>query len=612
MNILLNCFPPADISMPDLGLSVLKKYLNEKEVKCDIMYWNILLYNFSKDIIPVNTSNDIVGIFLPYLVNYNHEVTDKLQLYLQYKNPGWTVMDINYYKKYLLEASKKIHRFISKTILKKNLATDYSLIGISYKFSQWIPGILFIREMKKINPSLKTLIGGIPSRVEAVKFLETFSDDIDYAIWGEGEIALHQLVSFLAQNKDKSDQFPIEVQSLAYMKHGSIVSNLCKTEYSELVVPDYSDFMSQYNIKGGVPMLNMENSRGCYWNKCKFCYLNEGYKFRRKTSEQLIKDLDYIIKEYKVKRIFFNDNDLCGTNMEKFEHLLDSLIAFNSKKDISFIVAEFNSKKLNKNLIRKASLAGFRMFQIGVESVSDRKLKKIDKHASFVNHLLAFKFCYKYGIMVTGSNLIKGFIDDDLQDVTESVANIHYLRFYFKLGLTLRLIDLCIKNTSKYFDQIKPEDLPKLYSELGFLIDDEKILKNRFYFFEHINPENKAFWLYFENVLKFYHFNKFSYRIDRQKIDDVDYYVYTEFLNDDQIANLTFDKQDWSVIEECSNEIHTLDSLIINIRQKEPEITSRTIKSIVKSLIGEKLIYMNQSTGELFCIIDTEVFEKVN
>ena len=58
MRVLLNCFPPSEVSMPDLGLSVLKQYLSNKEIECDIFYWNILLYNYTKEIVPNNTSND--------------------------------------------------------------------------------------------------------------------------------------------------------------------------------------------------------------------------------------------------------------------------------------------------------------------------------------------------------------------------------------------------------------------------------------------------------------------------------------------------------------------------------------------------------------------------
>ena len=610
MKVLLNCFPPSEVSMPDLGLSVLKQYLFEKEITCDILYWNILLYGYSKEIIPNNTSNDIVGIFLPYLFYLNDGSNEKMKLYLQYKNPSWTLLDTDYYEKYLSETSDSIIKLINKIISDKNIDT-YDVIGISYKFSQWIPAMVFIRELKKRNPGIKTVIGGIPSMIEAQKFIETFHKDIDFAIWGEGEIALHKLIDFLQINGGSSTNLPNDIHSLVYMDQGRIVVNTCNTLYAEMLIPDFSDFVNQYNIENIHPTLNVENSRGCYWNKCKFCYLNEGYKFRRKTNEQVIKSIDDTVNKYKINRLFFNDNDLCGGNIKQFEVLLDSLIAYRKTSDVIFIVGEFNSKMLNKNIIEKISLAGFKMMQIGVEAISDRKLKKIEKHASFINHLLSFKFCIKYGLVITGSNLITGFPDDDIQDIIDSTKNLHYLRFYFKLGLLFRITDLCIKATSKYYSQMDEKGLNNLHSDLSLLIDDEHILKNKFYFFEHINVGKKGLWVYLIEILKFYGNNKFTYKVCPKKTSDSLFYLYTEYYNDKQISDLVFNELEWSVIEECSNEIIQIEELIRKIINKYPNVLPTKIKSIVKDLNRERLIYIDNYTEEIFCIIDSDIFDRL-
>lgn len=179
---------------------------------------------------------------------------------------------------------------------------------------------------------------------------------------------------------------------------------------------------------------------------------------------------------------------------------MDSLIAYKKTTDVIYTVGEFNSKKLNKNIIEKIALAGFKMMQIGIEAVCDRKLKKMEKHAAFINHLLSFKFCNKYGLVITGSNLITGFPDDDIQDVIDSTNNLHYLRFYFKSGLLFRVTDLCIKATSKYYSKMDEKDLNNLHSDISLLIIDERILKNKFYFFEHVNIGKKGLWVYLTDL----------------------------------------------------------------------------------------------------------------
>ena len=302
---------------------------------------------------------------------------------------------------------------------------------------------------------------------------------------------------------------------------------------------------------------------------------------------------------------------LCGANPKQFESLLDSLIAYKKTTDVIFIVGEFNSKKLNKNIIEKISLAGFKMMQIGVEAISDRKLKKIEKHASFINHLLSFKFCYKYDLVITGSNLITGFPDDDIQDVVDSVNNLHYLRFYFKSGLFLRITDLCIKMTSKYYSQMDEKDRSNLHSNLSLLIADERILKNKFYFFEHLNIGKKGLWIHLNEILQFYSNNKFSYIVCQQKTSDSLSFLYTEYYNDKQILNLMFNELEWFIIEECSNKITQIEELIYRVNNKYPDVSSTTIKTIISDLNKERLVYVDHYTEEVFCIIDSEIFDRL-
>jgi hypothetical protein len=287
------------------------------------------------------------------------------------------------------------------------------------------------------------------------------------------------------------------------------------------------------------------------------------------------------------------------------------LISYKKDNDILFIVGEFNSKKLNKNIIEKISLAGFKMMQIGIESISDKKLKKIEKHASFINHLLAIKFCYKYGLIITGSNLITGFPDDDILDVVDSANNLHYLRFCFKSGLSFRITDLCVKATSKYYSEMDEKDRSNLHSDLSLLIENEHILKNKFYFFEHINSGNKGLWVYFSEILKFYNNNKFTYNVSQGKKADSLFFLYTEYYNDKQILNLVFNELEWSIIEECSNDIIQIEELIRRVTNKFPDVYQEKIRLIINDLNRERLVYINQYTEEVFCIIDSDIFNSL-
>jgi hypothetical protein len=141
------------------------------------------------------------------------------------------------------------------------------------------------------------------------------------------------------------------------------------------------------------------------------------------------------------------------------------------------------------------------------------------------------------------------------------------------------------------------------------LIKDECILKNKFYFFEHINLGKKVIWGYLGEILKFYSNNKFTYKVCKQEKPDSLSFLYVEYYNDKQILNLVFNELEWAVIEECSNDIISIEELIRKVIIKNPDVTPATIRSIISDLNKERLLYIDQYTMEVFCIIDSEVFD---
>ena len=57
-------------------------------------------------------------------------------------------------------------------------------MGISAKYSQWIPGIILAEEIKKVAPNIKIVVGGFGSEKEA---LEALGIDIEKGL-EEGEL----------------------------------------------------------------------------------------------------------------------------------------------------------------------------------------------------------------------------------------------------------------------------------------------------------------------------------------------------------------------------------------------------------------------------------------
>ncbi|HII83997.1 MAG TPA: cobalamin-binding protein, partial [Methanobacterium subterraneum] len=63
---------------------------------------------------------------------------------------------------------------------------------------------------KKINPAVKTVVGGQHFTALAAESLETY-DEIDFVVRGEGEITLYELVKSLEE-----DKVPVDVKGLSW------------------------------------------------------------------------------------------------------------------------------------------------------------------------------------------------------------------------------------------------------------------------------------------------------------------------------------------------------------------------------------------------------------
>lgn len=598
MNVLLNCFPPSLIFKPDLGLSVLKQYLQSHSIQCDIIYWNVLLHKIKRSINYFDVDNDTVGIMLPYLSILYPSRKEDIKYAMQARNPALNAYSISYYDELLGKLEKEINKLIDIQIELFDIAHQYTLIGLPYRFFQWIPGIILVNKLKKINPKLRFVMGGFGTKIEAIKFLESI-ECIDFAIWGEGEVALKQLCDFIAEQKE---EYPIKVQSLVFRdKERHIVYNKHKVEYSELVIPDFSDFFKFNKIKKNSIHIPIERSRGCSWKGCKFCYLNEGYKFREKSNSQLLATLDDAISRHNIRNFDFHDNDLLGSDLVKTDLLLDKLINYRKRHKVDFYSAEINSKNTNFSTIKKLSKAGIKAVQIGIEALTDQKLISIGKQSTFINHIFAIKLCTKFDISVLGSNIIMGFPEDSISDVRKHIDNLHYLRFYFSEHFSLLPIMLAIKCTSRYYKECTSTDTNRWHSDILPFIDDPTIVDNKFYLFEHINKCSQVIWEQFNTIYEFYRNNKFEYTIMSNSKQE---YEYKEFLNGNEIFTITLNATEWNILLYCNNTI--INEEQIRFFLSIYKMTKNKFKQITNKLISERIIYQSEIDGSIFSIIDTD------
>ncbi|MBO06183.1 MAG: hypothetical protein CMI58_03990 [Parcubacteria group bacterium] len=213
---------------------------------------------------------------------------------------------------------------------------------------------------------------------------EAFSKgNADFVVIGEEETTTLELTNALKEGKNFRD-----IPGLAFKENGKIIINQPRKlikDLDNLPFPAYHLLKwkkYQTNIHGKYEnkrAFNVIASRGCSF-KCNFCLgsMLYGGSLRLRTVDNVIKEIGWIISNYGIEYIHFEDNDFLLRTEEWIKEFCNKIIS----KKIKFkwlIQTRVDSVirfKEHLNEMRKAGCVGV---ELGIESGDEIVLKKINK-----------------------------------------------------------------------------------------------------------------------------------------------------------------------------------------------------------------------------------------
>ncbi|MFC1789250.1 RiPP maturation radical SAM C-methyltransferase, partial [Thermodesulfobacteriota bacterium] len=326
---------------------------------------------------------------------------------------------------------------------------DYVLAGFSICLCQLTASLYFIREVKKRFPNLLIVVGGSTFAGDATQNLFKTFPEINVVVNGEGELPLSRLVSDLRKSRSFGEMAHVKaiVTPESTENKASAFFNQM-TDLSDLSPPDYDDYFDLLQSfspeKTFFPTLPMEMSRGCWWHRpledgkftgCAFCNLNlqwDGY--RAKKPMQTVSEIDHLTTKYRILSVAFMDNLLPLKTSKDIFTRIGKL-----KKDL-LLFGEIRATT-PRHILADMRIAGMKEVQIGIEALSTRLLRKLNKGTTAIQNIEIMKHCETLGIS-NSSNLILCFPGSDQKDVDETLRNLEFtLPFrplkmvYFWLGL---------------------------------------------------------------------------------------------------------------------------------------------------------------------------------
>ena len=604
--IILNWLPPASADMPSPAMTVLKGALQKAGFSCKVLYWNILLEDIIKSYLRVSsmdrvTEVDYLGVFYAYIAieRNDKDALLKQEVLLKSLNPQYFSSSFDF-KKHIENSAASLRKQI-KDIICSELQDSPFMAGFSMNLFQWIPASILGKAIKEFCPKCKIVIGGIGNPNLAKAFLKNFPQ-FDFALWGEGEVNLVELAI--------NPKNPSIVPHMAYrMGSDNVELSIQRLNnyppLNECACDDFDDYFDVYNGNQGKINLIIEGSRGCHWNKCKFCFLNQGYRYRVKSADDIISEIRHLISKYQIYNFSFLDNDVIGNDYSRFHDLLSSLSKLKQDyPDFKINLAEIITRGISKVEIKEMALAGFAYVQIGYESVSDNILVKINKKNSFASNLLFIKWAIEYNINVVGLNVLRGLLDETDADILESIDNLYFMRFYKSTGNIKHNVSmLAISEMSRYYKEISTDNkINEIYFDpikdrlpQGYIATEDE-----FKIYQLVRKYQNLLWGNFIATDQFYDTHIFSYKLILLPNNSI---IYTEKQDGIEVNTLSFEKDDihWDILVFCNEKV----KFVSEILEYFSSNSEADIKNAINDLYRQGLLYYSIFREECVTIINT-------
>ena len=307
-----------------------------------------------------------------------------------------------------------------------------------------------LREAKRHNPSLITMIGGPHTTFDFQNTLNEYPE-IDIVIMGEGEQTIAELLPVIEDRASWS-----KVKGISFRKDGEVVitkSQELIENLDELPLPARHLLpISRYQALG-FPV-SIITSRGCP-NQCIFCLGRRmvGYKVRYRSTAKVVDEIEHLLS-YGIDRINIAD-DIFTANKERVKELCGEI----KRRNISFGWSAFSRvNTVDLETLITMHEAGCDSISFGIESGNPEMLKRVKKGITLNQARNAIRYCKEAGISPHASFMVglPGENQQTLEDSSKFAQELNIDYGYHLLapfpGTTIR------ENIDQYDLEILTED----------------------------------------------------------------------------------------------------------------------------------------------------------
>ena len=309
------------------------------------------------------------------------------------------------------------------------------VVGISIQSANRYTGFKCADVVKKVSKNILTVLGGVHATWYDREILEHFQS-IDVIVRGEGEETFLKLLEGFSKK---------DILGITYRDNGRVVQNSDSPQIRDIDSIPFPAFhlvpMEKYFTQARLyekflrdPVSMIMTARGCL-AKCIFCSTPGMWKgMRIHSPEYVVANIAFLQKNWGVRDVLVYD-DTFPLSKGWFNEFYT--IFKNRKIDLTFRCLS-RVTAVDEEILRKMKQLGCYFIHFGIESGSDRILKRIRKGISVDQIKKAFAATNRAGIM-PGMFLMVGFPDEQLTDVYETLKLARTLKSY-ELGMGVTMV----------------------------------------------------------------------------------------------------------------------------------------------------------------------------
>lgn len=319
-----------------------------------------------------------------------------------------------------------------KDYLKRLIVFNPSVVGFTCTTPSINRAVAAAETIKKYSPKIKIIMGGPHITLMADEVMQ--NPHVDFCIIREGEYATRDLIDVIAAlSSDYS-----AIGNLVYRHDGAIVKNkavpfLTSEELERLPYPAFHlldiDKVFSSSLHGlfykDTRVLPVMTSRGCP-HLCTYCCRTMGSKIRYRSSGSVIAEIKYLIDTFKIREIYFEDDNFTDDRARAIE-ILDQIRIHFPGLYIKFSNG-LRADNVDETILQKIKDAGGYWVGFGIESGSKSTLSMMRKNLDLETVKKNVRLAKKLGLKVSG-NCIIGYPGEGEKEIRESID------FFKKLDL---------------------------------------------------------------------------------------------------------------------------------------------------------------------------------